>query len=72
MERYNYAELLGKMREKGFTQEEMAKTIGISAVSMNMTLNNKRAFRQNEIYKATQMLEILGEDIGEYFFSAKT
>ena len=35
--------------ERGFTQEKLAKTIGISECSMNFSLNNKRNVRQDEI-----------------------
>ena len=42
MEQYDYNKLLGKMREKRFTQDALAEKIGISATSMNLSLNNKR------------------------------
>ena len=42
MEQYDYNKLLGRMREKRFTQDALAEKIGISATSMNLSLNNNR------------------------------
>ena len=69
MTTYNYAKLLGAIKENGYTQESFAKEIGISACSLNLTLNNKRDFRQDEILRASQILNISGEEISTYFFS---
>ena len=66
---YNYSKLLGAMREQGYTQESLAKALGISACSLNLTLNNKRDFRQDEISKASEILGIPVSEINVYFFS---
>lgn len=66
---YNYSKLLGAMREQGYTQESLAKALGISACSLNLTLNNKRDFRQDEISKASEILGIPVSEISVYFFS---
>ncbi len=66
---YNYSKLLGVMREQGYTQESLAKALGISACSLNLTLNNKRDFRQDEISKASEILGIPVSEISVYFFS---
>lgn len=71
MQQYDYSRLLGKMREQGFTQEKLAKSIGISACSLNLTLNNKRDFRQDEILKIGQFLHISSDDFSAYFFNHK-
>lgn len=68
MERYNYCKLLGKMREKSFTQDGLAERIGISATSMNLSLNNKRDFRQEEMLLVCKFLGIPLSKIPEYFF----
>lgn len=68
MQPYNYAKLTGRMRERGYTQENLAKAIGISACSLNLTLNNKRDFRQDEILKASDVLDIPAKDFHAYFF----
>ncbi len=71
MAEYDYSKLLGVMKEHGFTQEALAKAIGISECSLNLTLKNKRNFRQNEILIACQVLHIPTEDIDKYFFIRK-
>lgn len=68
---YDYSKLLGRMREKGYTQEKLARSIGISECSVNFSLNNKRNFRQDEIIKITGALDIPNEKIEEYFFAYK-
>ena len=60
MERYDYRKLLGKMREQKVTQEVLAEKVGISATSMNLSLNNKRDFRQEEILVICESLDISG------------
>lgn len=69
MQSYDYSKLLGLMRERGFTQEKLAKTIGISECSMNFSLNNKRNFRQDEISKISGALGIPVGEIEDYFFN---
>lgn len=73
MEQYDYNKLLGKMREKRFTQDALAEKIGISATSMNLSLmnlslNNKRDFRQEEILSVCDCLGIPLSKIPDYFF----
>lgn len=70
MERYDYNKLLGKMREKRVTQDALAAEIGISSTSMNLSLNNKRDFRQDEILSVCEVLDIPLSEIPRYFFTA--
>lgn len=67
----DYSKLLGKIKEKGFTQETLAKTIGITPGSMSEKLNNKANFKQKEIILICQALDISISEIGEYFFTQK-
>ena len=69
MERYDYRKLLGKMREQKVTQEVLAEKVGISATSMNLSLNNKRDCRQEEILVICESLDISLSDIPTYFFT---
>lgn len=71
MQQYDYSMLLGRMKERGFTQEKLAKALGISECSVNFSLNNKRNFRQDEILKMTEVLEIPGKKLEDYFFTHK-
>lgn len=68
---YNYQKLLGVMREKGFTQEMLAKKSSMSVASLNLKLNNKREFRQSEIRLISAALNLKVGDIGDYFFTPK-
>lgn len=65
---YDYSKLLGRMREKGYTQIDVCKKMNVSETTLNLTLGNKRAFRQTEISKLCEILEIALEDVAIYFF----
>ncbi len=69
MSTYNYSRLLGKIKEHGFTQESLAEKVGISVCSLNLSLNNKRGFRQAEILKICDILNIPVQNVADYFFS---
>ena len=71
MEPYDYSKLLGRMKEMGFTQAALAKQVGISETSMNLSLNNKRDFGQDEMIRACMALGIPIGQIGDYFFTHK-
>ena len=71
MERYDYYKLLGRMKEHGFTQAALARAIGISETSLNLSLNNKRDFDQDEMIRSCVALGIPIEQISEYFFTHK-
>lgn len=66
---YNYSKLLGRMRECGFTQAELARKVGISETTLNLTLNNNRGFKQDEITKTCEVLDIPMSAVPEYFFA---
>ena len=69
---YDYSKLLGRMREKGVTQGDLACKIGISEPTLNLTLNNKRRFKQDEISKICVVLDIPVAEIEFYFFCRKS
>lgn len=68
---FDYSKLLGRIKEYGYTQETLAKEIGITESSMSLKLNNKAPFKQIEIRLACKILEITDEEIGVYFFAPK-
>lgn len=68
---FDYSELLGKIKARGFTQETLAKHIGIAESSMCLKLNNKANFRNNEIFLICEALNIKNSEIGFYFFTPK-
>ena len=68
---FDYSKLLGRIKECGFTQETLAKHIGIAESSMCLKLNNKADFRKIEIFNICEALEIENHEIGVYFFTLK-
>lgn len=68
---YDYSKLLGRIKECGFTQETLAKHIGITKSSMSLKLNNKASFRQIEIFSICVALDIGSGEVGVYFFTPK-
>ena len=71
MKKYNYSKLLGRMRERGVTQERLATEIGITEATLSAKLNNKFNFKADEIDSICRVLDISNEEIGEYFFAPK-
>lgn len=67
--KFNYSKLLGRMKECGFTQEKLAKAIGISKYTLNTKLNNKFSFAQEEILAICKVLNIPVSEIGEFFYA---
>ena len=68
---YNYNKLLGKIKEKGFTQRAVAEKLNIKATTFSQKLNNKAHFKQSEIANMCALLDISDNDIGAYFFTHK-
>lgn len=66
---YDYSNLLGAMRQRGITQESLAKSIGKSEATINRKLCGAREFKQSEMFK---ILEIMGEPIERVSFSFLT
>ena len=66
---YNYQKLLGRIVEFFGTQYEFAKAMGMSEHSLSVKLNNKTNFKQVEIAKACELLDILPSKISDYFFT---
>lgn len=71
MVQFDYSKLLGRIRECGFTQETLAKHIGIAKSSMSLKLNNKANFTNPEVFLICEALKIETSEIGAYFFTLK-
>ena len=69
MASFNYSALLGLMREKGYTQESLAAATGISLSQLSAKLNGRYPFKQTDIQKIVDVLNIVPMDIGRYFFA---
>ncbi len=68
-EPYNYSELLGRMRAKKITQEELAKQMHLNTSTLNQKLNNKSEFSQTEMKNILEILEVPVANVATYFFT---
>lgn len=66
---FNHLKLKGLMLEKGITQKDLAKAIGISVVSLNKKINGLTQFDAEDIVKISNELDIV--DLKPYFFTLK-
>ena len=57
------------MKELGYTQEKLAKAIGVNESTLNAKLNNKGYFSNYLIDKICEVLDISKAEIGYYFYS---
>lgn len=67
--KYNYSKLLGRIKECGFTQEQLAKAIGINKSTLSAKLNGQYSFSAKEIDSICRELDISNDEIGAYFFT---
>lgn len=68
---YDYSKLLGRIVECVGTQKELAQKIGLSEHSVSMKLNNQRGWKQKEIRKIAEVLQIPSSEIAAYFFAER-
>ena len=66
---FNYAKLLGRMREYGYTQKKLASEIKMNESTLNQKLKNKSHFTADEMNEINRLLDISTEEIGTYFFA---
>ncbi len=69
MAEINYCKLLGRIREVYKTHESFAAALNISAVSLGKKLANKTGWKQDEIIRACELLEIPDAEVYLYFFN---
>lgn len=68
---FDYSKLNGRIIEKFGTQYNFAAAMTLSERSISLKLNGKVRWKDEEIYKASELLEINPKDISEYFFKTK-
>lgn len=68
---YDYSKLLGKITEKCGTQLNFALAVGLSERSVSSKLNRHVPWKDTEIVKAIEVLNISTNDIPKYFFAQK-
>jgi len=66
---YNYGKLLGKFRELGLTQADVAARIGITEGTLNRKLASEAQFRQGEMQTIMELIDVPFGSVGEYFFT---
>jgi transcriptional regulator with XRE-family HTH domain len=69
--KFDYAKLIGRIKEYGFTQEQLAAKTRMSKSTLSFKLNNKAFFTQKEIRIICDLLEIEIAEIGLYFFTLR-
>lgn len=67
--RFNHSKLLGRLKECGITQEQLAKEIGKNKGTISAKLNGQFSFTTEEIDDICKVLNIANEEIGAYFFA---
>lgn len=66
---FDYSKLLGKIREKGMTQADVAVAIGVNPATLNAKLNGKSSFTSDEIIGLCNCCDIPTTEITAYFFT---
>ena len=66
---YNYSKLLGRMKEKGLTQSQIASALDKNESTISSKLNGKFSFTVVEIDTICKLLDIGNDEIGTYFFT---
>ena len=65
---YNYSKLTGRITEKCGNQGVFAQKMGLSEHTVSKKLNSKVGWKQVEIERACDVLDIQRHDIPAYFF----
>lgn len=71
-EKFDYTLLLERIEKYRYNLKTLSESMPISRTSLYSKLNGEVNFTQTDIRKICFLLEIPGDDIGEYFFTTKT
>ena len=66
---FDYSKLNGLINQKYATRVNFATKIGLSENSLSSKMNNKQPWKQAEICKVCDLLEINETEIATYFFT---
>ena len=66
---YDYSKLLGRITEKLKTQTRFAREMGWSERTNSIKLNGVVDWKQSDILRACEVLEIEMDEIPAYFFT---
>lgn len=64
----SYNKLIGRIKELGLTQYDLAKKINVNKSTLSNKLNGKSEFTVKEIDDICRELNISNAEIGLYFF----
>lgn len=68
---FDYRKLKGKIIEVFGTQSAFSVAMGWSERTTSLKLNGKIPWKQPEIFKAINLLNLMDNNIQEYFFTLK-
>ncbi len=68
---FNYSKLRGRIVEKCGTQQEFAKTMGMSERTVSLKMQGKIPWKQTDIMKALDVLDLDASDVQDYFFAVE-
>lgn len=68
---FNYNKLSGKIVEIFGTRYNFAKAMGWSERTLSLKMSGKRSWKQSDICKAINLLNLTEEDIPTFFFTPK-
>lgn len=66
----NGNKIKGKMKELGIVQADVAKKLNLAEATVSLKLSGKRPMDLDEAQQLAEMLGIVKEDFGAYFFSS--
>lgn len=66
---FDYSALKGRIKEKCGNQYAFAYAMGLSERTISLKLNNERSWRDKEMIRASEILDIDLKDIQKYFFT---
>ena len=64
---FDYSKLLGRIREYGYTQKNLANAVEMSVSQLNQCLKGKANFKHKKILAICKVLDIDITEIGTYF-----
>lgn len=67
----DYSKLLGRITEKFGTRAKFANAMKLSERSISLKLNNRVAWKDEEISRAIDLLDVKPKEIPAYFFKYK-
>ena len=68
---FNYSKLRGRIVEKCGTQQTFAKAMGMSEKTVSLKMQGKIPWKQTDIMKALDVLDLDASDVQDYFFAVE-